>query len=37
MIQRPLEVIHEVSTPEQQLVVDILWSDPTDNDQELGI
>lgn len=36
-IQRPLEVIHEVSTPEQQLVVDILWSDPTDNDQELGI
>ena len=32
MIQRPLEVIHEVSTPEQQLVVDILWSDPTDND-----
>jgi len=32
LIQRPLEVIHEVSTPEQQLVVDILWSDPTDND-----
>jgi protein phosphatase len=31
-IQRPLEVIHEVSTPDQQLVVDILWSDPTDND-----
>lgn len=29
---RPLEVIHEVSTPEQQLVVDILWSDPTDSD-----
>jgi diadenosine tetraphosphatase ApaH/serine/threonine PP2A family protein phosphatase len=37
MIQRPLEFIHEVSTPEQQLVVDILWSDPTDNDLELGI
>ena len=36
-IQRPLEVIHEVSTLEQQLVVDILWSDPTDSDQELGI
>jgi diadenosine tetraphosphatase ApaH/serine/threonine PP2A family protein phosphatase len=32
-LQRPLEVIHEVSTPEQQLVVDILWSDPTDSDQ----
>lgn len=36
-LQRPLEVIHEVSSAEQQLVVDILWSDPTDNDQELGI
>ena len=36
-IPRPLEVIHEVSSAEQQLVVDILWSDPTDNDQELGI
>lgn len=32
-----MEVIHEVSTLEQQLVVDILWSDPTDSDQELGI
>jgi protein phosphatase len=30
-------VVHEVATPEQQLVVDILWSDPTDSDQELGI
>mmetsp|Transcript_3431 Transcript_3431/g.2987 ORF Transcript_3431/g.2987 Transcript_3431/m.2987 type:complete len:236 (+) Transcript_3431:262-969(+) len=36
-LQRPLEVIHEVSTSEQQLVVDILWSDPTDSDTELGI
>ena len=36
-LKRPLEVIHEVSTPEQQLVVDILWSDPTDSDTELGI
>jgi diadenosine tetraphosphatase ApaH/serine/threonine PP2A family protein phosphatase len=36
-LQRPLEVIHEVSTPEQQLVVDILWSDPTDSDTEYGI
>ena len=36
-IPRPLEVIHEVSTQEQQLVVDILWSDPTDNDHEIGI
>ena len=36
-IQRPLEVVHEVSTPLEKLVVDILWSDPTDNDGELGI
>eukprot|EP01017_Pseudomicrothorax_dubius_P035538 TRINITY_DN4993_c0_g1_i5.p1 TRINITY_DN4993_c0_g1~~TRINITY_DN4993_c0_g1_i5.p1 ORF type:complete len:736 (-),score=189.58 TRINITY_DN4993_c0_g1_i5:188-2395(-) len=36
-LQRPLEVIHEVSTQEQQLVVDILWSDPTDSDLEIGI
>ena len=36
-LERPLEVIHEVSSPEQQLVVDILWSDPTDSDTELGI
>ena len=26
-----------VSSVEQQLVVDILWSDPTDSDSELGI
>ena len=42
-LKRPLQIVHEVSTYEQQLVVDILWSDPTDNDrvifrnQELGI
>jgi len=36
-IQRPLEVVHEVSSHLQQLVVDILWSDPTDTDQEFGI
>ena len=36
-IQRPLEVIHEVSNSDQQLVVDILWSDPTDSDIETGI
>lgn len=36
-ITRPLEVIHEVSTQLEKLVVDILWSDPTDNDTELGI
>ena len=36
-IPRPLDVVHDVETDKQRLVVDILWSDPTDNDQELGI
>ena len=36
-IKRPLEVIHEVTNIDQQLVVDILWSDPTDMDSETGI
>ena len=36
-IKRPLEVIHEVTNINQQLVVDILWSDPTDSDVETGI
>jgi protein phosphatase len=36
-IKRPLEVIHEVTNIDQQLVVDILWSDPTDSDSETGI
>ena len=36
-IKRPLEVIHEVTNIDQQLVVDVLWSDPTDSDAETGI
>lgn len=36
-IPRPFEVIHEATTRDQKLVMDILWSDPTDNDEELGI
>jgi protein phosphatase len=36
-LPRPLEVIHEVTNAEEQLVVDILWSDPTDSDAETGI
>jgi diadenosine tetraphosphatase ApaH/serine/threonine PP2A family protein phosphatase len=36
-IDRPLNVIHEAQTRSQQIVMDILWSDPTDNDDELGI
>lgn len=36
-IERPLEVVHEASNDEQQKVMDVLWSDPTDYDTELGI
>lgn len=36
-LTRPLDVVHDVETDKQRLVVDILWSDPTDTDQELGI
>lgn len=36
-IARPLEVIHEVQTAMEKLVVDILWSDPTEDDNDLGI
>ena len=36
-IPRPLEVIHEVNDIRQQIVVDVLWSDPTDSDIEMGI
>ncbi len=36
-IERPLEVIHEVESALEKLVVDILWSDPTDDDSELGV
>ncbi len=36
-IQRPLEVVHEATNKNQQVVMDILWSDPTDNDDEIGI
>ena len=34
---RPLTVEHEVNSMEEQTLIDILWSDPTDNDHELGI
>ena len=36
-IKRPFEVIHEAQTRDQKLAMDLLWSDPTDNDEELGI
>ncbi|MCQ2816824.1 MAG: metallophosphoesterase, partial [archaeon] len=35
-IKRPFEVIHEAETRDQKLVMDILWSDPTDSDEELS-
>ncbi len=36
-IQRPFNVVHEAQTKDQKLVMDMLWSDPTDNDEEVGI
>ena len=36
-IKRPFEVVHEAQTREQKLAMDLLWSDPTDNDEEFGI
>ena len=36
-IKRPFEVVHEAQTRDQKLVMDLLWSDPTDNDEEFGI
>jgi len=36
-LQRPVQVVHEVENIFQQLLIDVLWSDPTDNDQEMGI
>ncbi len=36
-IDRPLRIIHEATNKTEQIIMDILWSDPTDNDEELGI
>lgn len=36
-VLRPLTVVHEVKTDTDRLIVDILWSDPTESDNELGI
>eukprot|EP00826_Nyctotherus_ovalis_P008327 TRINITY_DN1214_c0_g3_i2.p1 TRINITY_DN1214_c0_g3~~TRINITY_DN1214_c0_g3_i2.p1 ORF type:complete len:517 (+),score=114.74 TRINITY_DN1214_c0_g3_i2:931-2481(+) len=35
-LTRPLEVVHETFTMEQQVLIDILWSDPTESDREMG-
>ena len=36
-IERPLSIIHEALNKSEQIVMDILWSDPTENDDEFGI
>lgn len=36
-IKRPVEISHEVTNLEQQIILDILWSDPTESDAEKGI
>jgi protein phosphatase len=36
-LQRPLHIVHEATNKTEQIVMDILWSDPTENDEELGI
>lgn len=36
-LKRPIEIPEEVSTQDQQMVVDLLWSEPTDSETEMGI
>jgi len=36
-LKRPLEIVHDIKNIKHQIVMDILWSDPTDNDSILGI
>jgi protein phosphatase len=36
-LKRPITIPEEVVTQEQQIVVDLLWSEPTDSDTEMGI
>eukprot|EP00742_Colponemidia_sp_Colp-10_P004306 GILJ01004593.1.p1 GENE.GILJ01004593.1~~GILJ01004593.1.p1 ORF type:complete len:767 (-),score=86.58 GILJ01004593.1:414-2714(-) len=36
-LKRPLIVQQDVQTAEHQIIIDILWSDPTDNDGIMGI
>lgn len=37
-IKRPCEInLGEITTAEQQLVIDLLWSDPTESEDEMGI
>ena len=36
-LKKPIDIIHEAKTINEKMVMDILWSDPTDNDEEKGI
>jgi len=36
-IKRPLKIVYEANNKTEQIVMDILWSDPTENDNEFGI
>ncbi len=36
-IKRPCEISLDASNQEQQLVIDLLWSDPTDKEEDYGI
>lgn len=36
-LRRPIEIPEEISTQDQQVVVDLLWSEPTDSETEVGI
>jgi len=36
-LKRPIEVPEEVVTQEQQIVIDLLWSEPTNGDTEMGV
>lgn len=36
-IRRPVQIVQEVRTPEQQLIVDLIWSEYTDTTSELII
>lgn len=37
-IKRPCEIhLGEIQTPEQQMIIDLRWSDPFDNEEDQGI
>ena len=36
-IRRPVQIVHDVTTPEQQLIIDLVWSEYTDSTPELVI